>query len=140
MRRFDVDRHVADEQRLAGAAMRCLERPKDMFGRGLARAGDVGADDVAKEARQIEEFKDLARERGWLVRADRHCDAGTIERRQRRLDICEDARLLAADLVVTRLEGLGRAGRRGIGIERPAQQTLETFTNKFTNRFSRKAC
>src|SRR5437867_5070393 len=140
MRRFDVDRHVADEQRLAGAAMRCFERSEDVLGCGLARAGDVGADDVAKEARQIEEFEDLARERGRLVRADRHRHAGAIERRQRGFDIGEDARLLAADLVVARLEGLGRAGRRGVGVERAAQQAFETFTNKFTNRFSRKAC
>src|SRR6185295_13997900 len=55
----DVDGHVADEQRLRRLAPHRLQRERQVLRVGLARAGQVGADDGPEVTGEAEEIEDL---------------------------------------------------------------------------------
>src|SRR5215212_6394834 len=121
----DVDRHVADEQRVGRIAGHRVEREQQVPRLRLARAGEVGADDRREVARELEKVEDLLREKRRLVRADRHLHFDLREPLQRRLDVRQHLRFAAAHLVVARFERGLHAARDVRALERALQQPLD---------------
>src|ERR671936_385552 len=109
--------------------MRRLECVQNVLRLRLTRAGDIGSDDGPKKGRKLEELEYFSREGCRLVRAHGHLHAEMRQRRERRFDIGEHARLRTANLIVATLECIGR--RSGdIAVERALQQPLESFTDE----------
>ena len=73
------------------------------------------------------------RERRRLVRADGHGHPEAVQRLQRRLHVGQDRRFLAADLVVSRFEGILHAARNGIGVEGAAKKRVQSVADEIAD-------
>ena len=103
-----------------------------MLARGLPRTRRIGADNRAKERREVQEFENLSRKRCRLVRAHGHRHAVSRQCGKRRFHIGEHTRLGTANLVVAGLERI--SGRWWyVAVERAFQQPLEAFADEFAN-------
>src|ERR1051326_2121079 len=126
----DVDRHVADEERVFRIAFDGVEGEEQMLRLGLARAGHVGTDDRGEMAGEAEEVENLFREEGCLVRADGHLHAQLRQTIERRLDVGQHFRFRATPFVVARHERVVHAARHVGALECALQEALDAVADE----------